>query len=715
MRDWLSHRVVAAPNATALVRAADGEAWTYADLDRLVEETAGRLAAHGVTPGTHLGVHLSPRVGYVGLVHAAMQLGATLVPIGHELTPREIGVRLDRADVDVLVCGAETERTAIEGASGTGMSILSVDTPGDIGNSGDSGVSVAEDSEDLGTAMGSGDSVSSDESSGSVTALHDPDPESVPTPSWEPADRLCVLFTSGTSGRPKAVELTAGNVLFSAIASGFRLGVHPDDRWLVTLPLHHAGGLSPIYRSVLSGTTIVLREDFDPGEAADDIDRYDVTGVSLVPTMLTRMLERRGTLSDSLRTVLLGGAPATEGLIERCENYSIPVYPTYGMTETASQIATATPEEAFANPGTVGRPVFWTDLTVVDDEGEPVDRGETGELVVAGPIVSPGYYGDPDATADATGEHGLHTGDVGRIDEDGNVHVINRLDDRIVTGGENVDPGDVAGVLADHDAVRAAAVLGLPDETWGERVGALLVPADVEDAAADDDRAGDETNPVPGSAGTEPGGVADEAADRDRTNDADGADEDSRVENADADADTDAERPTDPVDSADDAEMAGERAAGSGGDDPEIDGNAPADDSDVPAETDTPAETDAKRDPPIDERALLEHARERLSGFKMPRTIAYVEEVPRTVSGTVDREAARERLIEEGVDPEIPSGEFDRAGFEPADPEPVDETDSELVDEDSEPIDDDDSEPVDENSEPIDDDSKPVETDRTDR
>ncbi|SEH47010.1 O-succinylbenzoic acid--CoA ligase [Halopenitus malekzadehii] len=700
MRDWLSHRVVAAPNATALVRAADGEAWTYADLGRLVEETAGRLAAHGVTPGTHLGVHLSPRVGYVGLVHAAMRLGATLVPIGHELTPREIGVRLDRADVDVLVCGAETERTAIEGASGSGIPILSVDTPGGTGNSGDSGDSVAEDSEDSGDAVNSGGSVSSDESSGSVTALHDPDPESVPTPSWEPADRLCVLFTSGTSGRPKAVELTAGNVLFSAIASGFRLGVHPDDRWLVTLPLHHAGGLSPIYRSVLSGTTIVLREDFDPGEAADDIDRYDVTGVSLVPTMLTRMLERRGTLSDSLRTVLLGGAPASEGLIERCENYSIPVYPTYGMTETASQIATATPEEAFANPGTVGRPVFWTDLTVVDDEGEPVDRGETGELVVAGPTVSPGYYGDPDATADAVDEHGLHTGDVGRIDEDGNVHVINRLDDRIVTGGENVDPGDVAGVLADHDAVRAATVLGLPDETWGERVGALLVPADVEDAATDDDHAGDETNPVPGSAGTEPGGVADGAADRDRTNDADGADEDSRVENADTDAD--AERPTDPVESADDAGMAGERAAGSGGDDPEIDGNAPTDDSDVPAETDTPAETGSERAPPIDERALLKYARERLSGFKMPRTIAYVEEVPRTVSGTVDREAARERLIEEGVDPEIPSGEFDRAGFEPADPEPVDETDSE-------PVGDGDSEPV------GDEDSGSVETDRTDR
>ncbi|QHS16423.1 AMP-binding protein [haloarchaeon 3A1-DGR] len=651
MRDWLSHRVAAAPDATALVRAEDGEAWTYADLDRLVEETAGRLAAHGVDAGTHLGVHLSPRVGYVGLVHAAMRLGATLVPVGHRLTPREIGVRLDRADVDVLVCGADTERTAIEGAAGSGIPILSVDEPTDSDDShGSDAPTDIEDSD--------------------VAALHDSDPEPIPDSTWNLEERLCVLFTSGTSGRPKAVEITAGNVLFSAVASAFRLGVHPDDRWLVTLPLHHAGGLSPVYRSVLAGTAIVLREDFEPGEAADDVDRYDVTGVSLVPTMLTRMLDRRGTLSDSLRTVLLGGAPASERLIERCENYSVPVYPTYGMTETASQIATATPAEAFKDPDTVGRPIFLTDLTVVDDAGDPVDRGETGELVVSGPTVSPGYYGDPEATAAATDDHGLHTGDVGRIDENGRVHVVNRLDDRIVTGGENVDPGEVADVLADHDAVHEAAVLGLPDETWGERVGALIVPAEQTDAS-------EESSADDGDEGADGDGDNDESVAAEVA-DAEAADPGADANGSTVDA-TDVGNETAETNGAIDDEVADvAQPDAAEADAAEADAIPEAAESNVTREA--AAETDGERDPPIDERALLEYARERLSGFKMPRTVAYVEELPRTVSGTVDREAARDRLIEEGVEPSVPSVEFDRAGFEPADPEPADREESGAAD-----------------------------------
>ncbi|MFA9516090.1 AMP-binding protein [Halopenitus sp. H-Gu1] len=568
MRDWLSHRVAATPNATALVRAADGESWSYADLDRLVGETAGRLAALDVDRTTRLGIHLSPCVGYVGLVHAAMRLGATLVPIGHDLTPREIAARTERADPDVVVCGSETEVTAFEALGNSSVRVLSVDEP---------------DHDD-------------------VIAIHDADPKPVEEPTWTLEEPLCLLFTSGTSGQPKPVEITAENVFFSAIASAFRLGVRPDDCWLVTLPLHHAGGLSPVFRTVLYGTTLVLREEFAPGEAADDIDQYDVTGVSLVPTMLTRMLDSRGTLSDSLRTVLLGGAPASDQLLKRCENYSIPVYPTYGMTETASQIATATPEEAFDHLGTVGRPLLWNDLSVVDDTGNPVEPGDVGEIVVSGPTVTPRYYDQPESTAEAFGPLGFHTGDAGRIDTDGYVYVLNRLDDRIITGGENVEPGEVADVLHSHPAVLDVAVAGVPDEMWGERVGALIVP--------DDDRN------APNGDGQEVDGSAD--------------------------------------------------------------GNGSSSDGDVvdseSEKTDTDSESDDRS--PIDEHDLLEHARSQLSAFKMPRAIAYQDELPRTVSGTVDREAARATLIEEGTSIEVPEFDFDEAGFEPADPEPAPDSDA---------------------------------------
>ena len=600
MRDWLSHRVVSSPDETALVRAEDGEAWSYTDLDRLVSETAGRLVAHGLGEGDRIGVLTPAYVGTVGLVHATMRIGATFVPLGRELTVREIAARIDRTDLDAVVCAEPTESTATDAASEIeGVPVYSVDDP----------------------------------TSADVTGVHEVDPTALDPPAWSFPDPLCILFTSGTTGDPKPVPLTAGNVYSSAVASAFRLGVEPDDRWLVSLSLHHMGGLAPVYRSVLYGTTLVLREEFDAGGTADDIDAYDVTGVSLVPTMLRRMLDRRGTLSDSLRAVLLGGAPAPAELLERCRDYSIPVYPTYGMTEAASQITTATPRDTRDRIGTVGRPLFGTDVTVVGDDGEPVERGETGEIVVDGPTITPGYLAGAESASTAEGggdgtdaedapaadevdlngidpadldrsdfgPYGLHTGDVGEFDESGYLHVLNRVDDRIISGGENVEPGEVAGVLREYDEVEDVAVVGLDDAVWGERVAALVavgdrLPSDSADGAPIDG------GPAEGDEPNDPAEAAAEAGD----------------------------------------------AAGAG------------------SERIGPA--------PVDEAAFLAFARERLAGFKIPKTVAYVEELPRTVSGTVDREATRAVLEERGADPrEDAEADLETAGFEPATPaEPSD-------------------------------------------
>ena len=568
MRDWLSHRVAASPDDVALVRAEDGEAWTYDDLDRLVTETAGRISAHGIGEGDRVGVLTPPYVGTVGLVHAAMRIGATFVPLGERLTPRELSERVHRADLSAVICAESTESDAL--AAVDDVPVLSVDEPTEA----------------------------------SVTAVHDVDPEPVDPPEWALDDRLCILFTSGTTGVPKPVPITAGNVYSSAVASAFRLGVDPDDRWLVALALHHMGGLAPVYRSALYGTTLVLRKGFDPGGVADDIDRYDVTGISLVPTMLRRMLDSRGTLADSLRIVLLGGAPAPDELIERCRDYSIPVYPTYGMTEAASQVATATPQQTSDRLGTVGRPLFGTDVTVVHDDGDPVEPGETGEIVVDGPTITPGYIG-PDATGSVFGEHGLHTGDVGRLDEDGYLFVLNRVDDRIISGGENVEPGEVADVIREFPAIDDVAVVGLDDDDLGERVGALVVVG--------------EADAVDGS-----------------VEKADGPGADDRDPNEGAATDRDA----------------------GGANDEGLTAHAPDH---------------------VDDQELLSFARERLAGFKIPRTIAYAEELPRTVSGTVDREGVRERLAESGYDPQ---DGFGSAGFEPATPEPAN-TDGEIDDDDA--------------------------------
>jgi O-succinylbenzoic acid--CoA ligase len=187
------------------------------------------------------------------------------------------------------------------------------------------------------------------------------------------------------------------------------------------------GGLAPVFRSALYGTSVVVQQGFDAEGTAVATRAHGATGISLVPTMLRRIFDADALLADSLRFVLLGGAPAPHDLIAECERRDVPVHPTYGTTETASQIATATPAEAFERPGTAGRPLLGTDVTIVDDDGDPLGEGEVGEIVVAGPTVAPGYD-DPAATASAFGQYGFHTGDAGYL-EDGLLWVTGRIDD----------------------------------------------------------------------------------------------------------------------------------------------------------------------------------------------------------------------------------------------------------------------------------------------
>jgi len=460
MRDPLTYRVAATPEATALVDADRDERWSVTDLDAAVEQVAGRLAALGVRPGDRLGVCLPTRPATVRVIHAAVRLGAVLVPLGARLTPHELADRLARADVTALVCDATTATDAVAAADAAAdrggvpdpVPVVSVDT--DVGDAGER-----------------------------VTALGARPPEAVVPHDWSLDATLLLPFTSGTTGAPKGVRLTLRNVLASAVASTFRLGLDRSETWHVALPLHHVGGLTPVLRMPLYGMTVVLRESFDADTVAADFERYDVTATSLVPTTLDRLLDvTTGELGPSLRAVLLGGAPATTALLDRCVERSVPVFPTYGMTETASQISTATPEAARANPGTVGRPLLWTDLAARDESGDELPPGEVGELVVSGPTVSPGYL-DADATDAAFGAAGLHTGDVGYRDADGRVWVIGRTDDLIVTGGENVAPAEVIEVLRDHPDVADAAVVGVPDEEWGERVAALVVTREGADPA----------------------------------------------------------------------------------------------------------------------------------------------------------------------------------------------------------------------------------------
>lgn len=455
--DPLARRARTTPDRVALVDAADGQAWRYAALDGDVDEMAGHLAGLGLGTGDHLGVLLETSLPAVRLLHAGWRLGCRVVPLNARLAEAELARQAERADVDALVAGEPLAATAARIFDGPVATVGSPDAHG-------------------------------------VQRLSTIESASVQRADWRPDDPALALFTSGTTGAPKAVTLTMGNLQASATASAFRLGVTPADRWLLCLPVYHMGGLAPVLRTAIYGTALVVRsfaDGFEAATVARDTGAHDVTGLSLVPTQLHRLLDvaDEAPLADTVRTVLLGGAPARPALLARARDRGVPVYPTYGLTETASQATTATPAQAAACEGTVGQPLYGTEVTIVDGSLDPLPAGESGEIVVAGPTVTPGYYADQEATEAAFCQHGLRTGDVGHVDGVGRLWVTGRLDDAIVTGGETVQPAAVVRALEAHPGVAAAAVVGLADPEWGERVAALVVRAEGVTVSADGLRA----------------------------------------------------------------------------------------------------------------------------------------------------------------------------------------------------------------------------------
>ena len=445
-RDLLSHRVATTPEAMALVDATDGTAWTYADLDAIVDDLVPTLqSAHGSTVSRgdarpRIGIGATTTPAFVAALHATWRFGATAVPLSVSQPAETLRTRLDRLDVDFYFDTADGEQLSAVDWHGPSAT---------VGSAVDSG----PDREHGRSTQASADG------------------------SWGPDETALILFTSGTTDRPKGVRLTLGNLVASAAASAFRLGVSQADRWYGCLPTNHMGGLAPIVRSTLYGTGVVLEPKFDAERTPELLAEHGATGVSLVPTMLRRLLDRGWQPNETLRFVLLGGAPASRELLETCEAVGVPVYPTYGTTETASQIATATPDEAFANPESVGSPLVTAAVTIVDTATEePVEAGAVGELVVDGPIVTPGYL-DEAATDAAMGPYGLQTGDLAKRDTAGKLQILGRLDDAIQTGGETVHPTRVIEALRELPEVADAAVVGVSDPDWGERVAALVVPA----------------------------------------------------------------------------------------------------------------------------------------------------------------------------------------------------------------------------------------------
>jgi O-succinylbenzoic acid--CoA ligase len=264
-----------------------------------------------------------------------------------------------------------------------------------------------------------------------------------------------VIHTSGTTSAPRPVELTYGNFLWSALGSAVALGLDPRERWLCTLPLSHVGGLSILVRSTIYATTAVVHERFDTDRVLAALRAREITLVSLVATTLARLLDAGLARPPALRCALTGGGPVPKALLARARDAGVPVSLTYGLTEACSQVTTTPAATTDGRGATAGPPLFCTRVRIASD----------GEILIAGPTVA-------NAGADCDGW--LRTGDLGALDGRNRLTVTGRKADTIVSGGENVAPAEVEGVLEAHSDVIEAAVLGRPDERWGEAVTAIV-------------------------------------------------------------------------------------------------------------------------------------------------------------------------------------------------------------------------------------------------
>jgi O-succinylbenzoic acid--CoA ligase len=421
--DWLASR--ARTNADRIALSADGRTWTFEELDADVTKLARKLAGLGVGEGERLATLLHNGALPAMLAHAALRLGATLVPLNVRLSRGEIEWQLGDVSPALLITDERTRSIAIE-----------------------SDVKVIDET-DLALVPEADAVLRSEHPSDSV---------------------LAVIYTSGTTGTPKGAMLTVANFWWNAIGSALNLGTQEHDRWIVCLPMFHVGGLSIIMRSAIYGTTAVVQDGFDAARVNEEIDDRNATLVSVVSVMLERMIADRNSrpYPPSLRCVLLGGGSAPLPLLELCTSLGIPVVQTYGLTETCSQAVTLSPADSQRRLGSAGKALYPNDVRIDATEAEE------GEILVRGPIVTPGYFQRPDATERIIVDGWLHTGDIGRLDADGFLYVLDRRDDLIVTGGENVYPAEVEAALLAHESVVEAGVIGVADETWGQRVVAIV-------------------------------------------------------------------------------------------------------------------------------------------------------------------------------------------------------------------------------------------------
>jgi fatty-acyl-CoA synthase len=448
---WIHRRRVKSAGKTALI--SSGSELRYDEFASRVDRLANALADRGIAKGD--------RVAYLGENHAAFletlfacgTLGALFVPLNTRLAPPEIQFALQDSGSRILVHARTLTGLAVPGAKDTQLThrIVVADAPGTAEAEGNGAVVVVEQLEEV-IAAG---------------ADHHPD---VPVSLADPA---IILYTSGTTGRPKGALLTHGNRTWNSFNVLVDYDLVSTDVALMIAPMFHVASLGMgVLPVLLKGGTAILEPRFEPGRTLHLIEKYKATSISGVPTTYQMLCEHPdwdSTDISSLQKLTCGGSAVPMRVLEAYESRGLSFSGGYGMTETAPGATSLAPDKSREKAGSAGLPHFFTDVRIMDPLGGQAGPREVGEIQISGPNVIKEYWNRPDATAEAYAEGvWFKSGDMGYTDEEGYLFISDRLKDMIISGGENIYPAEVEQIIIELDAVSSVAVIGVPDEKWGE-------------------------------------------------------------------------------------------------------------------------------------------------------------------------------------------------------------------------------------------------------
>lgn len=452
---WVKRWSELHPHKSAVIF--EGSQISYLEMHQKVNRACCWLQSLGIEKGDRVAVMLNNCPEFLELFLACSRMGALFVPINYRLAAAELEYTLTNSRPRLFVFGEEFAETVLSLKMNSRRPLMLL-----------AGITGSAISDSILDYLGES----------ATCAGQQPFPTDL-VASAVPEEAHVIMYTSGTTGQPKGAVLSHRKTFFNCLNADIFFKLHFDDIMLIVLPLFHSGGLfiqaSPV---IYKGATMILHKSFDPHRTYRDIRKYQATKFLGVPTVYKSLVKadpEHKTALSSLKVCAIGGEKLTPELMAQFKDAGFSLRQIMGQTET-SILLWAHEEDALRKPGSVGKPVFHAEVRIVDRQGRSCEPGQVGEIVVRGSIMMTEYWQDPVKTEDTIRGGWLHTGDLARMDADGYFYLIDRAKDMFISGGENVYPAEIERVLRSHPAVEDIAVVGVPDESWGE-VGCAFVIA----------------------------------------------------------------------------------------------------------------------------------------------------------------------------------------------------------------------------------------------